>query len=259
MSLPSDAAASRADQARPDAVRPDAARRAVGALRIGDVVAELAPHFPGVSASKVRFLEERGLVRPERTPAGYRRYSGADVDRLRFVLTLQRDQFLPLKVIAEHLAALDRGERPPTLPGGTTPAPRSEAERLGQELAGPQRRWSRAELARDAGAPEELLAELEQYSLLPADAEGAYPAHAVAVARAAVVLAGHGLEPRHLRPFRAAADRELGLVERAVVPLTSRRDAATRTRVAHTAREIAAACLQLHAALVDTGLEQWDD
>lgn len=228
-------------------------------LRIGDVVAELTPHFPGVSASKVRFLEERGLVRPGRTPAGYRRYSSADVDRLRFVLTLQRDQFLPLKVIRDHLDAVDRGERPQDLPGGVTLAPQSEAERLGQEVAGSRRRWTRAELARESGAGEELLTELAQYSLLPTDADGTHPVHAVGVARAAVVLAAHGLEPRHLRPFRAGADRELGLVERAVTPLTSRRDAATRSRVAQTAREIAEACLQLHSALVSTGLEQWDD
>ena len=239
--------------------RTDAGTRPLGALGIGDVVAELKPHFPAVSASKVRFLQERGLVHPERTPAGYRRYTPADVDRLRFVLTLQRDQFLPLKVIREHLDAIDRGERPQDLPGGVTLAPQSEAERLGHEVAGGARRRSRAELARDSGAAEELLEELEKYSLLPVDDDGGYSVHAVSVARAAVALAAHGLEPRHLRPFRAAADRELGLVERAVVPLTSRRDAATRTRVARRAHEIAEACLQLHSALVSTGLEQWDD
>ena len=138
--------------------RPETGPRGSADLRIGDVVAELAPHFPGVSASKVRFLEERGLVRPGRTPAGYRRYSSADVDRLRFVLTLQRDQFLPLKVIRDHLDAVDRGERPQDLPGGVTLAPQSEAERLGQEVAGSRRRWTRAELARESGAGEELLA-----------------------------------------------------------------------------------------------------
>ncbi|KFC51786.1 hypothetical protein GY12_01100 [Micrococcus luteus] len=73
------------------------------------------------------------------------------------------------------------------------------------------------------------------------------------------MLAGHGLEPRHLRPLRAAADRELGLVERAVAPLQARRDAGTRPRVARSAREIAQASLRLHAALVAEGLEQWDD
>lgn len=238
---------------------PAADRPASGRGRgIGEVVAELGPAFPGLSASKVRFLEERGLVRPERTAAGYRRYADADVERIRFVLTLQRDHFLPLRVIAEHLAALDRGEAPGDLPGGVPLPTGSESERLGRELADPHRRWTRAELARDAGAGEELLAELDQYSLLPADAEGAYTVHALAVARAASVLASHGLEPRHLRPFRAAADRELGLVERAVTPLASRRDVGTRARVARTAREIADASLRLHTALVAVGMEQWD-
>ncbi|MCV7516221.1 transcriptional regulator FtsR [Micrococcus luteus] len=241
---------------RPDAVP---AARPAGRLGIGEVVAALEAEFPGVTASKVRFLEDRGLVLPERTPAGYRRFRPEDVDRLRFVLALQRDHFLPLKVIADHLAALDRGERPTGLPGTAAVPASSDAERLGREVAGDRRSWTRAELAAESGAGEELLAELDQYSLLPVDPDGGYPSHAMDVARAAVVLAGHGLEPRHLRPLRAAADRELGLVERAVAPLQARRDAGTRPRVARSAREIAQASLRLHAALVAVGLEQWDD
>lgn len=238
---------------------PDAAPRTrpAGRLGIGEMVAALAAEFPGVSASKVRFLEERGLVRPERTPAGYRRFRAEDVDRLRFVLTVQRDHFLPLKVIAGHLEALDRGEVPPDLPGGVVlPA---TAERPGDGAGRARRTWNRSELAAESGAGEELLAELDQYSLLPVHSDGAYSQHAVEVARAAVVLAGHGLEPRHLRPFRAAADRELGLVERAVAPLQARRDADTRPRVARSAYEIAEASLRLHAALVAEGLGHWDD
>ena len=183
---------------------------------------------------------------PERTPAGYRRFRPEDVDRLRFVLALQRDHFLPLKVIAEHLAALDRGERPTGLPGTAAVPASSDAARLGREVAGGRRSWTRAELAAESGAGEELLAELDQYSLLPVDPDGGYPSHAMDVARAAVVLAGHGLEPRHLRPLRAAADRELGLVERAVAPLQARRDAGTRPRVARSAREIAQALSLIH-------------
>lgn len=233
--------------------------RPAGRLGIGEVVAALESDFPGVSASKVRFLEDRGLVLPERTPAGYRRYRPEDVDRLRFVLTAQRDHFLPLKVIAAQLAALDRGEVPADLPGGVVAPGASNASRLGREVAAGRRGWTRSELAEESGAGEELLAELDQYSLLPADEDGAYSSHAMEVARAAVVLAGHGLEPRHLRPFRAAADRELGLVERAVAPLQARRDADTRPRVARSAQEIAQASLRLHSALVAEGLEQWDD
>ena len=143
--------------------RPPAAEGAVRTLGIGEVVAALEPAFPGVSASKVRFLEDRGLVTPERTPAGYRRYRAADVDRIRLVLTLQRDRFLPLRVIREHLEALDRGERPAVLEA----APSSvEAERLGRRMTDPARRWTRAELAQESGASEELIGELDQYALL---------------------------------------------------------------------------------------------
>ena len=239
----------------PDGPAPGAAGDAGRTLGIGEVVAALAPAFPGVSASKVRFLEDRGLVTPERTAAGYRRYRPADVDRVRLVLTLQRDRFLPLRVIREHLEALDRGERP----AAHETAPAAEAERLGRRMADPARRWTRAELAQASGASEELVAELDQYALLPRDAEGRHPSAALDVARAALALADHGIEPRHLRPFRAAADRELSLVERAVAPLASRRDAGTRERTAQTARGIADACLRLHAALVHAGLEQGDD
>lgn len=235
---------------------PRAAEDTVRTLGIGEVVAALEPSFPGVSASKVRFLEDRGLVTPLRTSAGYRRYRAADVDRMRLVLTLQRDRFLPLRVIREHLEALDRGERPAVLEAAPSHV---EAERLGRRMTDPARRWTRAELAQESGASEELIGELDQYALLPRDAEGLHPAAALAVARAAVALAEHGIEPRHLRPFRAAADRELSLVERAVATLASRRDAGTRERTAQTARGIADACLRLHSALVHGGLEQWDD
>jgi len=236
---------------------PSAAPPPAGAaLGIGDLVAALEPSFPGVSASKVRFLEDRGLVRPERTAAGYRRYRPADVDRIRLVLTLQRDRFLPLKVIREHLDALDRGERPEDL--GEAPAAAQEAVRLGHGIADPDRRWTRAELAREAEVPAPLVDELDQYALLPRAEDGLHPPAALGVVRAAGRLAAHGIEPRHLRPFRAAADRELGLVQSAVAPLATRRDAGTRERAARTAEEIATACLALHTALVRAGLESLD-
>ncbi|MDY6055585.1 MerR family transcriptional regulator [Micrococcus sp.] len=229
-----------------------------GSRGIGEFVDELAAAFPGLTASKVRFLEDRGLLHPERTAAGYRRYSEADLDRARLILTLQRDQFLPLRVIREQLEALDRGELPEDVGAAGSAAP-SEAARLREGMLAADRRWTRAELAREAGAGESLVGELEQYALIAPEADGAFPAAALPVVKAAAGLAAHGIEPRHLRPFRSAADRELALVEQAVAPLASRRDADTRRRAAEAARLIADECLRLHAALVRAGLDHADE
>ena len=103
-----------------------------------------------------------------------------------------------------------------------------------------------------------LLDSLEQYGMIAADEDGRYNEHSLKATRSAVVLATHGLEPRHLRPFRAAADRELGLIERVTAPLASRRDSAAGARVAETAREISEACLGLHSALVGAAVAELD-
>src|SRR5699024_12424831 len=113
--------------------------------------------FPEVRASKVRFLEERGLITPARTPAGYRKYTVADVDRLRSILALQRDQFLPLKVIKDYLDAIDAGKRPASLPGGLRLEPSSVSQQLAQEHGGHSRTMPRAELPGPSGASAALM------------------------------------------------------------------------------------------------------
>ncbi|MGW9405700.1 transcriptional regulator FtsR [Arthrobacter sp. NPDC055585] len=239
---------------------PDAARRAIGSaaersrplvLNIGQVLADLSAEFPGISASKIRFLEEKGLVSPQRTAAGYRKYTSQDVERLRFVLALQRDQYLPLKVIKDYLDAVDRGERPESLPGGISLAPRAVSDQLAEELAARSRArlLSFDELVAESGASAELVRSLISFGLISAEAQQ-YDEHALKVAKACRQLEAHGIEPRHLRPFRAAADREIGLVERAIAPVASRRDVASQARAAETAREISDLCLSLHSALV---------
>ncbi|WP_315973701.1 MerR family transcriptional regulator [Glutamicibacter sp. M10] len=104
---------------RLEAQRHETVRQA--ALNIGEVLSELKDEFPRVTASKIRFLEDKGLIIPQRTSAGYRKYSSSDVSRLRFILSVQRDQYLPLKVIKDHLDAVDRGEAPEALPGEPQP------------------------------------------------------------------------------------------------------------------------------------------
>jgi DNA-binding transcriptional MerR regulator len=212
-------------------------------MSIGEVLAHLRGEFPDITISKLRFLEAEGLVEPRRTPAGYRKYAPEDVSRLRFVLAAQRDRYLPLRVIREHLAALDTVDaRPPLLPVAEASDGEPAELRLGRE-----------ELLTRAQVTEELLADLERYGLVAAR-HGWYDADALAVARAAARLAEYGLEPRHLRGYRAAADREVGLLTQLVAPLARQNTPAARARANETVREVAALSQQLHAALVRAGL-----
>ncbi|AMM20709.1 MerR family transcriptional regulator [Frondihabitans sp. PAMC 28766] len=214
-------------------------------LTIGQVLARLKPEFPDLSNSKLRFLEERQLVTPVRTESGYRKFSPADVERLRFILGLQRDHYLPLKVIRQHLDDLDAG-RPSTLPTGAAPT---------SMLTG-ARRFNRDELLAESGASAPLLDDAIGSSLVPA-AE-LYGDESLKVLMALVELKKTGIEPRHLRTLRAAAERELGLIENAVAPVVRRRDAAGRARAAELAREVAEQLEVVRASLIRSALGRLD-
>lgn len=227
---------------------------------IGQVLEELREDFPGVSIPKIRFLEDKGLISPERTAAGYRKFSRADVDRLRYVLTMQRDHYLPLKVIGEHLEAMDRGLEPPAIESVVPTVPKvaiaedgmptPEAFKSRSDL-----RLSRKELLKTAEISEELLEQLESFGLVSARrGTRHYDVDALVVARTAVELAEFGIEPRHLRSFKTAADREVGLVEQVVAPIRRGRDSGARSRSEEAAGEIAALSVKLHATLVKAGL-----
>jgi DNA-binding transcriptional MerR regulator len=228
-------------------------------MSIGEVLSHLRVEFPDTTISKLRFLEAEGLVEPQRTASGYRKYSWDDVARLRFVLTAQRDQYLPLRVIRDQLAELDSaavadGGRPrPALvavgPAGEVP------RRAGAEaVESAQVRLGRAELLAQSGLPESTLAELERLGVVVAVSPGWYDADALVIARAVAGLAAYGFQPRHLRGYRTAADREVGLFAQLIAPLARQNDPAARARAHETARELAALSQQLHAALVRVGL-----
>jgi DNA-binding transcriptional MerR regulator len=242
----------------PAASTPPGAARSHPLMSIGEVLGQLRVEFPDVTISKLRFLETEGLVEPQRTPAGYRKYSWDDVARLRFVLTAQRDQYLPLRVIRDQLAEFDAsggasGRQRPALvavgPDGEVPG-RGERDPAGSSEV----RLGRAELIARSGIDESTLAELERLGVLVSDPAGWYDADALIIARAVAGLAAYGLEPRHLRGYRTAADREVGLFAQLVAPLARQSDPAARSRAAETARELVALSQQLHAALVRVGL-----
>lgn len=174
-------------------------------LSIGQVLERLHDDFADLSPSKLRFLEEQGLIAPERTKSGYRKFSQAHVERLRLILTLQREHYLPLKVIAEVLEEIDAG-RDPVIPGA---APRSASS-----ILTPRRLLSRDELQRLTGASARFIGEAMAAGLIPA-AE-VFPHETVAEVTALLRLAERGITPRHLRAMRVAAEREAELIEQAI-------------------------------------------
>ncbi len=223
-------------------------------MSIGEVLAELRPEFPDVSISKIRFLEDQGLIEPDRTPSGYRKFGHPDVARLRYVLAVQRDHYLPLRVIRDHLAAVDNGLEPPPLPGGVPRMPRLVAE--AGERTRVDLRLTRDELLESAGIEDVLLAALESYGLVGRRPGDTYDGDALVIARTAGELARFGIEPRHLRTIRTAAEREAGLVEQVVAPLRHQRGGQAGAQAEEVGREVASLCVRLHAALVKVAVDR---
>jgi DNA-binding transcriptional MerR regulator len=235
--------------------------REAARITIGQAVADLKAEFPDVDIkeSKIRHLENEGLVEPERTPSGYRKYSVQDMEKLRYIIRAQREHFLPLRVIREHLDALDRGLEPPALsgapsiPGSLMANPAPGAESLLSHSA--DVRISRRELIKTAEITEELLDQLENFGLVRTRTGSKhYDSDALVIAKVAGELAAYGIEPRHLRAFKTAADREVGLLEQVLSPIRRSREDGAEGRAAQTMDEMAVLSVRLHAALVKSGL-----
>lgn len=226
-------------------------------LSIGEVLSKLRPEFPDITISKIRFLEAEGLIDPQRTPSGYRKFTSADLERLRYVLLAQRDAYLPLKVIKENLEAIDRGLTPPATPGGSPIVKLATSEGVSVEnfVDESDLRLSREELLSNSGLSDEQLVEVEGYGLITMRGRF-YDSNALSVAKAVAGLAQFGIEGRHLRSFKTAADREIGLIEQVVTPISKQKNTESQARADEAMREIASHSLKLHAALVRTGLHQ---
>jgi DNA-binding transcriptional MerR regulator len=193
---------------------------------IGEMIAQLRAEFPDISVSKIRFLEAEGLIQPARSPSGYRKFGPADVERLRYILTAQRDRYLPLRVIKDQLEA--------------------DQAQSGSPL-------TRSQLLDAAGIDERSLAELEEFGLVLRSGRQ-YPPEAVDAVRAIMALGRYGVQARHLRVLRASADRETALIEQVVAPILRQRSAGARDRAATSARDIASLVLTVHAALIEMTL-----
>jgi DNA-binding transcriptional MerR regulator len=229
-------------------------------MSIGEVLAQLRSEFADITISKIRFLESEGLVEPERTAAGYRKFSRDDLARLRYVLGVQRDEYLPLRVIKERLDAIDRGLEPPEPVDNRPRAPKALLSADGSPTPADFARdvgdvqLTRKELVGESGLDDEQLRALEQYGLVGKSSSGYYDADALVIASTVAQMAHHGIEARHLRAYRTAADREVGLFEQVVLPQLRSRGPEARGRAEETVRELAALSLRLHAALVRVGL-----
>ncbi len=240
---------------------------------IGAVVELLRRDFDTVTVSKIRFLESQGLVTPERTDSGTRHFAPEDVERLRYILTAQRDKFWPLKVIREHLARSDKTGETPSHSISVVP-PQDEALPLGGKVIEPgiasveqsempapppvrrrAIRLSPTELRSNTGLDVPTYGALKSFGLLRVDATGRHGVEDLEIARQAAALAGYGIEARHLRLFRVAADREIGLAEQILEPLRRRRARGAPGPDPDVVQaDIVARSVALHAALVRAGL-----
>ena len=225
---------------------------------IGEVLVALKPEFPDVTISKIRFLESEGLIAPERTASGYRKFYDKDLERLRMILKLQRDEYLPLKVIRERLdgdgspAAADGAE------GETTQA-REEAE---EEIpdASPGLRLTAEEVAAAAGLDREAVDQLASYGLLRAQGKGEdarFDGDDLVIARIAKEFFRFGVEARHLTMFRHFADREATFFEQIVTPTLRQRNPEARRLASESVTELASAARKLKQALLRANLRSF--
>ncbi len=227
-------------------------------LGIGKVIDELSAEFPALSQSKIRYLEEQGLLDPERTQAGYRKYAYSDVERLRFVLHAQEQLFWPLSHIRQVLDDMDRGVVPDMTLSPTIEAPFLSLAEDGLPtpdtfVAAPSNiRLSREELLESAGIDDKTLDAIEEFGLIKRrPSQTYYDGEALSIASIVGELAQLGLEPRHLRIFRSAADREISLFEQVVTPRARSLDKEASDK---TIASLAALSVRLQTVLVRSGL-----
>ena len=234
---------------------------ALAGMSIGAVLELLRPDFPDITVSKIRFLEAEGLVTPQRAASGYRRFTANDCARLRLILTAQRDHYLPLKVIKAQLDAHPDGELPPSVSpygiprlvsvaGGAPVDAGSDAAAVSPTRV----RLSREDLLERSGVDDELLTALLKAGVITTGPGGFFDEHAVVILQCARALAEYGVEPRHLRAFRSAADRQSDLIAQIAGPLVKAGKAGARDRADDLAREVAALAITLHTSLIKSAV-----
>ena len=218
-------------------------------LAIGKVLTLLKTEYPDVSISKIRFLEAEGLITPERAASGFRRYSKEDVERLRYILSAQKNNYLPLKVIRENLELIDQGIEPAPVEPVEPPKPvQPEPVEVGGR---PPVRLTREELLERSKLSESSLIELERQGIIRLRRNTSYYGwEALTLAIVAARLAPMGIEARQLRVVKASADREVELITLAAAPYARRPQVGRQAML-----ELAEMIMQAHAALLQVGLD----
>lgn len=219
-------------------------------MSIGVVLERLHVEFPEVTVSKIRFLESEGLISPQRTASGYRRFTDDDVERLRYILVTQRDNYLPLKVIREQLDAMDNGEVTSLLASGET-EPMISPENF---RAPAMTRLSESDIAEQANCTSAEVGEVAAAGLITADAAGFYTADDVRVVTTALALREFGFGPQQLKRLRTAAVRQADLISQVAGPMAQGKDATARQRAEEYGQQISAQVVSLHASLVKNAL-----
>lgn len=227
-------------------------------LSIGEVLVRLRDEFQDISISKIRFLEANGLVAPERTPSGYRKFSLVDVERLRYVLRMQRDYFLPLRVIKEHIDALNRGLKPAEVGDVSPKAPRAlvstEAIDISNQLLSV--RMNRLELMADTGADPEFVDQMVEYGIVKPDSQGYFSVTASAIVNLAITLRGFGLEPRHLKTVLSSASREVDLFAPIVKSAATGKGVNASAQAQELTLQLANSITTLHGLLIREVIER---
>lgn len=212
---------------------------------IGRVLALLDDDFPELTPSKLRFLEDQKLINPQRTDAGYRKFTEDDIDRLRIILELQRDQYLPLKVIRQYLDDLDSGKNP-KLPNVREPR---------SLRAKPGKKFSELDLIAETAITTAQIQDSQEVGLIGV---APFEFSDLAIAKAIVQLSRFGIAPRHLRGLKAAADREIGIIEGVVAPVVAKNETGSRSRAAHFAAEIENQFATIRAEIVRSTISKID-
>lgn len=227
-------------------------------LTIGEVLVRLRDEFPDISISKIRFLETNGLVAPERTPSGYRKFSLVDVERLRYVLRMQRDHFLPLRVIKEHIDALNRGMQPAEVGDVAPKAPRPLVSTDAIEISNQHLtvKMNRLELLSETGADVEFVDQMVEFGLIRPDNQGYFSITASAVVTLAITLRGFGLEPRHLKTVLTSASREVDLFSPLVKSAASSKSINANAQAQELTLQLANSITSLHGLLIREIIER---
>ena len=226
-------------------------------LTIGEVLNQVRSEFDDISISKIRFLEAEGLIVPSRTKSGYRKFSSSDVDKLRYILRMQRDHYLPLKVIKEHIEAIDRGLKPEIeqIDKPKVPSALVDLNQLGVKKS--HLRVTREELITNTSISEQDLKESEDYGLIKVLADKRhYDDIAVKTARVIAALSGFGLEPRHLKFLKSGSDRESSLIKQVASPMSRSKRPDAGEQALEMMREISNLTNQLHFILVSSSLDE---